>query len=75
MIDEIGYTVYEFTNNNDFIFNNYFTDYNILLFTDVIIYGSFPLNIKEALEDILTNGFKIWYNSELKEKIENADIQ
>ena len=33
------------------------------------------MNIKEALEDILTNGFKIWYNSELKEKIENADIQ
>lgn len=66
MIDEIGYTVYEFTNNNDFIFNDYFTDYNVLLFTDVIIYGSFPLDIKEALEDILTDGFKIWYNSGAK---------
>ena len=73
MIDEVGYTVYEFTKDNDFIFNNYFNDYNVLLFTDVIIYGKFPGDIKEALEEILLSGFKIWYNAQLKEN-PNANI-
>ena len=73
MIDEVGYTVYEFTKDNDFIFNNYFNDYNVLLFTDVIIYGKFPGDIKEALEEILLRGFKIWYNAQLEEN-PNADI-
>lgn len=73
MIDEVGYTVYEFTKDNDFIFNNYFNDYNVLLFTDVILYGKFPGDIKEALEEILLSGFKIWYNAQLEEN-PNADI-
>lgn len=70
----VGYVVYEIIKDN-ILFYQDFTDYNICKFETVDIYGSFPQSIKLELEDILTSGFKIWYNSELKEKIENADIQ
>ena len=72
-ISLVGYNVYEVIKQN-LIFKQNFTDYNILRFNEIDIYGSFPQSIKLALESILTSGFKIWYNSELKEKIENADI-
>lgn len=73
-INIVGYIVYEIIKDN-ILFYQDFTDYNICKFETVDIYGSFPQSIKLALENILTSGFKIWYNSELKEKIENADIQ
>lgn len=72
-ISLVGYNVYEVIKQN-IIFSQNFIDYNILRFNEIDIYGSFPQSIKLALENILTSGFKIWYNSELKEKIENADI-
>lgn len=63
----IGYNVFEVIYDN-IIFNQDFIFDNVLKFETVDIYGSFPLSIKEALEAILTNGFRIYYNT-------NANIQ
>lgn len=67
MLNLIGYNVFEVIYDN-IIFNQDFIFDNVLKFETVDIYGSFPLSIKEALETILTNGFRIYYNT-------NADIQ
>lgn len=63
----IGYNVFEVIYDN-IIFNQDFLFDNVLKFETVDIYGSFPSSIKEALEAILTNGFRIYYNK-------NANIQ
>ena len=73
-IKRVGYITYEFI-TDDILFNQDFVDFNILQFDYCWITGKFPAYIRTELEKILMNGFKIWYNSELKEKIENADIQ
>lgn len=67
MLNLIGYNVFEVIYDN-IIFNQDFIFDNVLKFETVDIYGSFPLSIKEALEKILTSGFRIYYNT-------NADIQ
>lgn len=67
MLNLIGYNVFEVIYDN-IIFNQDFIFNNVLKFETVNIYGSFPLSIKEALEAILTNGFRIYYNT-------NARIQ
>lgn len=74
LIKLIGFNVYEIVNDNIF-FKQDFKNFNICKFESIDIYGNFPQSIKKDIEAILINGFKIWYNSELKEKIENADIQ
>ncbi len=64
-IKQTGYIVYEFI-NNDIIFNQDFTDFNILQFDFCWVSGRFPAYIRNKLEQILTSGFKIWYNSGAK---------
>lgn len=61
MLGLIGYNVFEII-REDIIFNQEFKNDNILKFETVNIYGNFPLDIKSMLEDILTNGFRIYYN-------------
>ena len=62
IINLSGYNVYEVITDN-IIFNQDCTTFNILKFDSIVIYGSFSEKIKKQLENILTNGFRVFYNS------------
>ena len=70
-INEMGYNVYEYLDDiskigltaNPKTFTDANINYNIIQFGTADTYGNFPLNIKKALDDILMNGIKIWYNT------------
>ena len=75
-INNFGYIVYEFINTEKFnkidingsdyfISNN--INYNVIKFEYINLIGSFPKEIADKLEEILTNGVKIWYNENLEE--------
>lgn len=60
-IDTIGYNVDEIVFNNN-IFNNVNNESNdILIFSHIEVYGNFPQNIKNELEQILIRGIRINY--------------
>lgn len=63
IIDNCGYNVREFVNNEILrpVFSDTDKKFNILGFDFVKLYGNFPANIAEALKDILRKGIKIWY--------------
>lgn len=61
MLKLIGYNVFEVIYDN-ILFNQDFISDNVIKFETVVVYGDFPLDIKSALEDILTSGFRIYYN-------------
>ena len=67
-INNYGYKVYEFLTDYSKLEINkmYYTrpvfNYNVLKFTFIDIYGKFPREIAVKLNQIFTNGVKIWYN-------------
>ena len=75
-INNFGYVVYEFINTEKFELldlNGYqqFADlganYNVVRFDSANVYGSFPREISETLDEILETGVKIWYDYQMNE--------
>lgn len=73
-INELGYEVFDFisdlskislNNPEHFINNN--INYNSIKFDTININGSFPRSVAVILNEILTNGVKIWYNENLQD--------
>lgn len=60
-INTVGYIVDEIVYNNNIFDNVNNESYDILIFDNVEVYGNFPQNIKNALEQILINGVRIHY--------------
>lgn len=65
VIDNTGYMTYQFV--NDEVLTTAFTDYNVISFDFINIYGEFTQNICEQLKFILLSGLKIWYDYQLGE--------
>lgn len=73
-VNNSGYTVFipisDFSNlkiNDENYFNNNNINYNVLSFSSIDIYGSFPSAIALGLEALLIKGIKIWYNENCEE--------
>ena len=75
-INNFGYTVYEFINNDKFVqldingydyFKNLNINYNVIRFAIINLTGSFPREIALKLNEILNNGIKIWYDETMSE--------
>lgn len=64
-IDNGGYVVNEVVDDllQDMAVANDKPAYNVMQFDYINNYGAFPEDIRQRLVDILTNGFKIWYNT------------
>lgn len=64
-IDNGGYVVNEVVDDllQDIAVANDKPAYNVMQFDYINNYGAFPEDIRQRLVDILTNGFKIWYNT------------
>lgn len=74
MIDNNGFKTYEFIYNfNDLDLDNvdYFRDneisYNVIKFSTVNVYGSFPKEVAEQMNSILKSNIKIWYSKDMQE--------
>lgn len=75
-INNTGYEVYKYINDisklqlND---TSYFQDleepinYNVVKFATVNVYGDFPRSIALLLNEILLNGTKIWYSTDMSD--------
>ena len=67
-INNYGYKVYEFLTDyskleiNKMYYSRPSFNYNVLKFTFIDVYGKFPREIAVKLNQIFTNGVKIWYN-------------
>lgn len=64
-IDNAGYVVNEVVDDvlYDMAQDQNKPSYNVVQFDYVNNYGAFPENIRQQLVEILSNGFKIWYNT------------
>lgn len=64
-IDNAGYVVNEVVDDvlQDMAIDQNKPSYDVVQFDYVNNYGSFPENIRQQLVEILSNGFKIWYNT------------
>lgn len=64
-IDNGGYVVNEVVDDllQEMAIANDKPAYNVMQFDYINNYGAFPEDIRQRLVDILTNGFKIWYNT------------
>ena len=72
-INNFGYIVYEYLSDlNKLDLNKTYysvpsVHYNVIKFSYIDLYGKFPRNIAEKLEQIFTNGVKVWYDYNLAE--------
>lgn len=73
-INNFGYKVYKFIDEFDnLLINepNYFLNqsiyYNVIRFSNVNIYGSFPREVANIINEILTEGVKIWYDYQMRD--------
>ena len=64
-IDNAGYVVNEVVDDvlQDMAQDQNKPSYDVVQFDYVNNYGSFPENVRQQLVEILSNGFKIWYNT------------
>lgn len=67
-VDNFGFKVYEFVDYEKFnaIFNRSYivsrnANYDYVKFSTINVYGSFPNDIADKLNEILSTGIKIWY--------------
>lgn len=60
MINEVGYRVYEIVGNEVFQPTDK-TNFDLLKFEFVKVFGSFPQDICNGLKEILLKGIKVWY--------------
>ena len=68
-IKAFGYDCSEIVENENIIFLSkekaFAERYNVLKFSDVTVYGRFPQEVAQIIENILKNGVRIWYTKDI----------